>query len=208
MKAIKPILQLYVKQLKHKEMKTMLLKTLLCFGVISCFAFVANAQTPISTNVGVTARLATQLTVTKVTDVDFGGIFIPQATDVVATMDYNGGVTITTGSTALFATNLQQAGSLRVDSQRAAAFTVQYPATVELINGAYKLVYTPALYTNAGVSIPSSASTSYDVNTDEVGDTGGMGYNKLLKVAGTLAVATTANSGTYTGTVAVTVTWQ
>lgn len=187
-------------------MKKNVFKSLMMLGLFMSIAMLGNAQNVLNKNVGVTAILANQLTVTKVSDVHFGGIFIPKSADVVATMDYLGVVTITTGTTSLFSTNLQKRGQLRVDAEQVATFTVQYPATVNIANGANMLVYTPKLYDKNGVSMPTSSSTSYTVNTQE--DAGGATNNKLVNVAGTLAVATTSVPGTYTGNFDVTFTWQ
>lgn len=190
----------------RKSMKKNVFKSLMMLGLFMSIAMLGNAQNVLNKNVGVTAILANQLTVTKVTDVHFGGIFIPKSADVVATMDYLGAVTITTGTTSLFSTNLQKRGQLRVDAEQVATFTVQYPATVNIANGANMLVYTPKLYDKNGVSMPSSSSTSYTVNTQE--DAGGATNNKLVNIAGTLAIATASIPGTYTGNFDVTFTWQ
>lgn len=182
------------------------MKSLMMLGLFMSIAMLGNAQTVLNQNVGVTALLANQLTVTKVTDVHFGGIFVPKTVDVVATMDYTGAVTITTGTTSLFSTNLQRRGQLRVDAEQEATFTVQYPATVNILNGAEVLVYTPALYDKDGVAMPSDVAANYSVNTKE--DAGGAINNKLVNVAGTLGVPVAATSGTYTGNFNVTFTWQ
>lgn len=186
-------------------MKNLTIKSLMVGSCLAVFALGAYAATPIVTPVGVTARLAKQLMVTKVTDVDFGGIFIPKTAPATVSMDYTGLVTVTAGSTSLFSTNLQQNGQLRIDADRTATFTVEYPATVELSYLTNKLTYTPKLYTINGTAMPSSSSTSYDVNANEVG---GQGLNRLINIAGDLVVPETSVSGTYNGSVDVTITWQ
>lgn len=187
-------------------MKTKFLKLVLSMGMVAFMGVAVYAQSAITTSVGVTARLAKQLTVTKVSDVDFGGIFVPKGGDVVVTMDYQGAVSVTTGTTGLFATNLQRNGQLQIDAENESQFTVQYPTTVDLSSGAEKLVYTPSLYSKTGTLMPSSASTKYDVNQNET--TGWGNFTKVLNVAGTLAIPTTASPGLYSGTVDVTVTWE
>lgn len=187
-------------------MKKIFFKLMLSIGMAAFMGIAVYAQSAVNTSVGVTARLAKQLTVTKVSDVDFGGIFIPKSADVVVTMDYQGAVSVTTGTTGLFATNLQRSGQLQIDAENAAQFTLQYPATVELSSGSEKLTYTPLLYSKTGTLMPSSASTKYDVNQNET--TGWGNFTKIINVAGTLAIPTTALDGLYTGTVDVTVTWE
>lgn len=187
-------------------MKKITIKSLVIGGCLAMFAISVQAQTPIVTPVGVTARLANQLMVTKVTDVDFGGIFIPKTNPVVVSMDYTGLVSVTSGTTSLYSTNLQKQGQLRIDADRTATFTVEYPATVNLSYLTNNLVYTPKLYSITGTAMTSSNTTSYDINADEAGV--GSGFNKILNVAGDLAIPETSVPGTYTGTVNVTVTWQ
>lgn len=181
-------------------MKTFILRSLALSTVIFAAATSIYAQTPIVTPVGVTARLANQLTVSKTSDVDFGGIFIPKSGDVVARMDYLGAVTIASGTTSLYSTNLQKRGQLKVEADQASTFTVDYPATVELNSGTDLLVYTPALYETDGTAIAASNAKQYAVAQ-------GSGQFEI-EVAGDLAVPGSAKPGIYTGTVNVTVTWQ
>lgn len=163
------------------------------------------AQEVATATVGVTARLSKQMVVTKLTDVDFGGIFIPRTTTAVATMDYQGAVTAT--NTSLYSTNLQKNGMIRVDADANATFAVTYPATVDL-NGALGgvLVYTPALFDNLGVSVPSSSSTTYDMLGKDDANDGTI--NRMFRVAGAVSVPTTATTDTYIGNLNVTYTWN
>lgn len=164
------------------------------------------AQTEVvSATVGVTARLSKQMVVTKLTDVDFGGIFIPRTTTAVATMSHLGVVTAT--NTSLYSTNLQQNGMIRVDADANATFAVTYPATLDL-NGALggSLVYTPELYDYLGVAVPSSSSTTYNmVGMDDANDGT---INRMFRVAGSVSVPTTAKTDTYIGNLNVTYTWN
>lgn len=187
-------------------MRNFIKKSLLGVAALFLFTISANAQLTINTNVGVTARLAEQISVTKVFDVDFGGIFIPKGTDVVATMDYLGTVSITTGTTGLFATNLQQVGVVRIFSNQTATFSIQYPDKVNLTFDNNSLVYTPKVYSKTGTYMPSSLTTMYDLNTDEISN--GSAYSKVLNIAGTLDIPTTAKAGIYTGNVDITIIWQ
>ncbi|MGL4491484.1 MAG: hypothetical protein ACRCT5_01430, partial [Tannerellaceae bacterium] len=51
-------------------------------GIGTTYAQIVSTQ-----DIGVTARLAKQLTITKQSDVDFGGIFIPTTATAVVTLD-------------------------------------------------------------------------------------------------------------------------
>ncbi len=150
--------------------------------------------------------LANQLTVTKAFDVDFGGIFIPIDADATASLDYQGKVTITRGDTGLFATTSQQQGVLTVAANEEATFSIQYPATANLTSGNNTIVYTPKLYNKTGSLIPSSSTTTYNIDTDEDGD--GSAFSKIINIGGDLVVPFEGFPGTYLGNIDVTVTWQ
>lgn len=184
-------------------MKKFTLKSLSLAGAMALVATGLYAQTPIITPVGVTARLADQLIVTKTSDVDFGGIFIPKVGDVVATMDYTGKVTITSGTTSLYMTNLQHQGQLKVEADQSATFTVDYPANVTLNSGANILTYNPALFEADGTAIAMGNAKNYSttLGADQVN-------SFLINVAGDLAVPGVAKPGIYIGAVNVTVTWE
>lgn len=166
----------------------------------------ANAQEKVITNVGVKVILADQLSVYKASDVNFGGVFIPKGASATATMDYMGNVSITDGITGMFNTNDQKHGILYVSANKTAAFTIEYPATADLSSGANKIVYTPALYSKTGTAIASSSTVEYNVETDEVGD--GSAFSKIVNVAGSILIPTTATLGLYAGNIDITVTWK
>lgn len=161
----------------------------------------ANAQKVENASFGVTARLANQLSITKQSDIDFGGIFVPVTASATASMDKSGNVTITDGTTSLYSPELQRAGGFYITADKAATYTIQYPNVVELSlsGGTSKLNYTPTLFNNAGTIIPSSASTEYSVGEEQY---------KLYSIGGTLVIPNTALSGIHTGTFDLTVTWQ
>lgn len=181
-------------------MKKIAFKSLALSAAMVIAATSLYAQAPIITPVGVTARLADQLTVTKTSDVDFGGIFIPKSGDAVATMDYLGVVSISSGTTSLYSTNLQKRGQLKVEADQASTFTVDYPNNVQLNSSSNILMYTPKLYEADGTIIAMNNAKVYSVDPGE-------GLFEI-EVAGDLAVPGAAKPGTYTGAVNVTVTWQ
>lgn len=162
---------------------------------------VVKAQTVSTQDIGVTARLAKQLSITKQSDVDFGGIFIPTAATAVVTLDNQNTVTVTSGTTNLYSTELQQSGAFYITADPSATYTIQYPASVNLAltDGTSVLSYQPQLFNQAGNTVASSASTQYTVT---------LGQYHSYKIGGQLTIPTTAKSGTHTGTFDVTVTWQ
>lgn len=182
-----------------KELKTIVVALALLLGGTGLS--VVYAQKVETQSFGVTARLANQLSITKQSDVDFGGIFVPITASATATMDKAGTVTITNGTTSLFSTELQRAGSFYITADKAATYTLQYPNAVELSlsGGNSKLNYSPVLYNNAGTVVPSSAATEYQVGEEQY---------KLYSIGGTLLIPNTAQSGIHTGTFDLTVTWQ
>lgn len=184
-------------------MKKITLRSLSLAVIATLAASGLYAQTPIVTPLGVTARLADQLTVTKTSDIDFGGIFIPTSADVVVTMDYKGVVTVTTGTTSLYSTNLQKRGQLKVEADQASTFTIDYPTSVNINNGSNTLLYTPQLYEVDGTAIARLNAKNYSAN-----QSGGENQGFEIEVAGTLGVPAVAIPGIYTGAVNVTVTWQ
>lgn len=161
-----------------------------------------HAQKVETATFGVTARLANQLSVTKVSDVDFGGIFVPVTASATVSLDDKGTVTVTNGTTSLYSTELQRSGSFYITADKAATYTIQYPNVVELAlsgGGVSKLNYTPVLYDNTGTIVTSSASTQHTVGSDQY---------KLYAIGGTLVIPNTALAGIHTGTVDMTITWQ
>lgn len=182
-----------------KELKTIVAAVALLLGGTGLS--VVYAQKVETQSIGVTARLANQLSITKVSDVDFGGIFVPVTASATATMDKAGTVTVTSGTTTLYSTELQRAGSFYITADKAATYTLQYPNVVELAlsGGNSKLNYTPALYNNAGTLVPSSAATEYQVGEEQY---------KLYSIGGDLIIPNTALAGIHTGTFDLTVTWQ
>lgn len=183
-----------------KELKTIVAAVALLLGGTGLS--VVHAQKVETQSIGVTARLANQLSITKVSDVDFGGIFVPVTASATATMDKAGTVTITNGTTTLYSTELQRAGSFYITADKAATYTLQYPNVVELAltgGGTSKLNYTPALYDKAGTLVPSSAATEHQVGEDQY---------KLYSIGGNLVIPNTALAGIHTGTFDLTVTWQ
>lgn len=187
-------------------MKKIILTSVMSVASLLLFSVSANAQEKVITNVGVKVILADQLSVYKMSDVDFGGVFIPKGASATATMDYMGNVSITAGTTGMFNTNSQKHGVLYVSANETAAFTIEYPATADLTSGANKVIYTPALYSKTGTLIPSSAVTEYNVETDEVGD--GSAFAKVVNVAGSIAIPSSVETGLYAGNIDVTVTWK
>ena len=160
-----------------------------------------EAQQTENLNVGVKARLAQQLTVTKVADVDFGGIFIPLTATATVTLDHQNDVTLTSGTTSFYSTDLRKSGQFYVTADRAAAFTIQYPTTVELVNatGESNLTYTPAFFDAAGAPVLSSAETTYNITNETY---------KTYYIGGLLAITATNASGEYNGDFNVSITWQ
>lgn len=160
-----------------------------------------EAQQAESLNVGVKARLAQQLTVTKVSDVDFGGIFIPLTATATVTLDHQNDVTLTSGTTTFYSTDLRKSGQFYVTADRAATFTIQYPSTVELSNvaGDATLTYTPAFFDAAGAPVLSSAETEYNLTSETY---------KTYYIGGLLAIAAGNTSGEYNGDFNVSITWK
>lgn len=187
-------------------MKKFIFTSILGLAVMSLWSTSAHAQEKIITNVGAKVILANQLSVYKASDVDFGGVFIPKIGEATATMDYMGTVSITAGTTGLFNTNSQKRGMLYVSANKTSAFTIEYPATVNLSSGTNIVVYTPQLYSKTGTLIPSSSVTEYNVETDEVGD--GSAFSKVINIAGFLVIPSTVELGLYSGSIDVTVTWK
>lgn len=160
-----------------------------------------HAQSVETLPIGVTARLANQLSVTKVSDVDFGGIFIPITGSATASFDNNGVVSITNGTTTLYSTELQKLGEFYVTADRASQFAITYPTTANLTikDGVEVLTYTPLLYDKAGVEVASSSTVKYNVGTDQ---------NETYKVGGSLVIPEDAKAGLYNGVVNISVTWE
>lgn len=151
--------------------------------------------------VGVTARLATQLSVTKVADVDFGGIFIPVSASATATFDNKGVVSITNGTTTLYNTELQRLGEFYITADKTSQYAITYPNQAELAlkDGVGTLNYTPLLYDNSGAEIASSASVKYTVGSEQY---------KVYKIGGSLLIPGDAKAGLYNGVVNITITWE
>lgn len=191
--------------LKTRKMKKMNLKQMLVAVVVMALGGLGvstmDAQKIETLPVGVTARLASQLSVTKVYDVDFGGIFIPLTATANVRMDFKGDVTLQSGTTSFYSEELRQQGQFYVTADKAASFSIQYPNLVDLVNATKdsQLSYTPAVFDIAGVSIPSSSTTKYSVDKETY---------KVFNIGGDLAISSASKSGLYHGTFDVTITWE
>lgn len=183
-------------------MKTLNVGRIILIVLISVGAFsTMHAQKVETLPVGVTARLANQLSITKVADVDFGGIFIPVTASATATFDNKGAVSITSGTTTLYNTELQRLGEFYITADKSSQFAITYPNQVELAlkDDVGTLNYTPLLYDNSGAEVASSSSVKYTVGSEQY---------KIYKIGGSLVIPGTSNPGLYNGTVNITVTWE
>lgn len=184
-------------------MKKLLLLVVASMMSIGVYAQVKPQPTTLPINIG--AELADNITVTKVSDVYFGGIYIPKTADVVVTMDPTGLVRVSSGTTTLYNQSSQRLGSIKIDATENDTFKITAPSTVNLAlqspgvgqEGAEPLVYTPTFYgmDNQALDLTAASLTYARAN------------HSLISVAGTLAVKTTSYRGTYSGTMNVTVTW-
>lgn len=160
-----------------------------------------HAQKVETLPIGVTARLANQLSVTKVADVDFGGIFIPVSASATASFDNKGIVTITNGTTTLYNTELQRLGEFYITADKTSQYAITYPnqADLTLKDDVGTLTYTPLLYDNSGAEIASSSTVKYNVGSEQY---------KIYKIGGSLLIPGDAKSGLYNGTVNINITWE
>lgn len=163
---------------------------------------VLSAQTTLQQAIGVTARLADQLTIMKVSDVDFGGIFIPEGGTATATLDHTGTVTMSGVATGQYATEKWSAGDFYISANQAAQYSIQYPNNVNLGNpdNADVLAYVPAMFSATGTPITSSSTTMYSVTAGQ--------NSEHYKIGGALTIPASVSAGIYTGTMNVTVVWQ
>jgi hypothetical protein len=179
-------------------------------GMLAAIAIVAlggfgtqtvEAQKVETLNVGVKARLANQLTVTKVSDVDFGGIFIPLSTTATVTLDHTNNVTLTSGTTSFYSTDLRRSGQFYVTADKTSTFTIQYPLAVDLFNDTKesKLTYNPAFFDADGTAVASSSETEYNISNETY---------KTYYIGGLLEVASANTSGEYNGDFNVSITWK
>lgn len=177
-------------------------------GMLVAIAIVAlgglntvEAQKTENLNIGVKARLANQLTVTKVSDVDFGGIFIPLTATAVVALNHTNDVTLKSGNTSFYSTDLRKSGQFYVTADKTSTFTIIYPAAVDLFNDTKdsKLTYTPILYNTAGTAVLSSADKEYSVTNETY---------KTYYIGGDLAIASANVSGEYNGDFNVSIIWK
>jgi len=151
-------------------------------AIQSVGAFAANNTA--STTATVTAIVETPITINETSNMSFGD-FTSDAAACTLTLSPAGTLSVTTGSCALIPSGgAISAATFAVGGTANRAFTTTVTTPVTLTSGANSLTLTPS--NNAPASL-------------------GAGGTATINVGGALAIAANQPSGTYTGTVSVTV---
>lgn len=159
-------------------MKKIMFSAAVLAGMLS--AVPAQAQTSASADATVTLQVLAPLTLTKNSDLDLG--------------------TTTQGNNATVAATAAAAAKFTAGGEASTAITLTFPATATLANGGNNLSFAPAMNSNAADDqAASTARASGDVVT--LSNTG----FHYFWMGGTATVAANQATGTYTGTVTVTV---
>lgn len=180
------------------------MKKLFFSFAIALVSVVAFGQTN-QTDVPVTAsiELADLVSATKVTDVNFGGAYIPVKGLANVTMDGKGIVTPT--STTLFNQTKQTLGAIKIvaPEESTVRFALSTP-TVTLTDAltdpdepTTTLDYKPTLYDGSGTVIDVT-TPSYDFD--------GVNYGHIY-IGGSIDIPSDSYRGVYTGSFTVSVIW-
>lgn len=185
-------------------MKKIILGAIALLMTVGAYAQVKPQPTTLPVNVGV--ELSDMINVTKISDVYFGGVYIPTSSDVTVKMDKTGLVSVASGTTTLYNQVSQRLGQIRIVANSEADFNLAAPATVNLKIAAGAtdegeqipdLVYTPTFFDMAGNKIDLT-TTKYDFDESVYGTIG---------IGGSLVVPASAYRGVYSGVMNVTVSW-
>lgn len=168
---------------------------------LGAYAQIKPQPTTLPINVGV--ELSDYVNVSKVADVYFGGVYIPESADVTVTMDKTGLVKVTSGTTTLYNQVSQRMGQIKIAAGET-DFNLTAPSTINLKNHSVQegetvpdLVYTPSFFDMAGNTIDMSASKYL---FDEA-------VYSTITIGGNLVVPADAFRGQYSGVMNVTISW-
>lgn len=170
-------------------------------ALISVVAFGQTTQTDIPMNASI--ELADEVSAAKVTDVNFGGAFIPVKAAASVVMDGKGVVTPT--GTTLYDQTKQTLGAINVQAPKEAQiqFKLSSPTVILTDNiqdadeGVTTLVYTPKLFDKSGTAIDIT-NPAYDFDDASYG---------IIYVGGSVDIPTDSYRGVYTGTFTVSLVW-
>ena len=163
------------------------------FAVLSSavLAAPAMAQSTASTTGTGSITVIRPLTITKNADLKFGTVVRPSTAAGSVVVSAAGARTVSGGVVALASGDTPQAAQFTVDGEGGQSISVTIPATFTMANGVDSLTVTTTnnLAGSAGAQTLSNA----------LGSAGTMSF----RVGGSVPVASTTNTGAYTGTFTV-----
>lgn len=155
------------------------------------FAGPAMAQSTASTTGTGSITVIRPLTITKNADLKFGTIVRPSTGSGTVVVSAAGARTVTGGVVGLVSGDAPQASQFTIDGEGGQSISVTVPATFTMANGTDTLTVT----TNNNLLGSAGAQTL----SNALGSAGLL----VFKVGGTVPIASTAVTGTYTGTFTV-----
>lgn len=178
-------------------------KFFLSFAItlVSVVAFGQTNQTDIPISASI--ELADMVSASKVTDVNFGGAYIPIKGSATVAMDGKGVVTPT--GTTLYDQTKQTLGAITIQApaESQVQFALSSPTVILTDNisdadeGVTKLTYTPQLYDGKGTAIDLT-NPAYDFDDATYG---------TIYVGGSVAIPADSYRGLYTGSFTVSLVW-
>ncbi|MEJ2107045.1 MAG: DUF4402 domain-containing protein [Acidiferrobacteraceae bacterium] len=178
------------------------LKKKILVGLLAAVGPLAWANSALAANATgtVTARLYSAITISKTTDLDFG---VMSDGGAGGSMTVNGDNTTTAGGATTSTGGTPAAAEFAVGGANNAAYLVDTTASsANLTSGANTMAIT---YTAYSFNDDNTYATAYAAGTPP--SLSGTGAD-TLRVGGTVTVGAGQATGTYTGTVSVTVTYQ
>ena len=169
---------------------------LICTAAAAAFATIAfavpaMAQSTASTTGTGSITVIRPLTITKNADLRFGTIVRPSTGSGTVVVSAAGARSVTGGVVGLASGDTPQASQFTVDGEGGQSISVTVPATFTMANGTDSLTVT----TNNSLAGSAGAQTL----SNSLGSAGSL----VFRVGGTVPVASTAATGTYTGTFTV-----
>ncbi|MGL4292671.1 MAG: DUF4402 domain-containing protein [Bacteroidales bacterium] len=171
--------------------------------VLISFAAFAQNNTVIPMSAGI--ELANMVSATKMTDVYFGGAYIPLKGTATVEMGFGGYVTVKTGDISLFNQASQKLGSVRIQGQTQAQLQISIDKTTVTLtdniqNGDEPVTtvkYVPVLFDNEGNKVDlTSAPVVYSEAR----------WSNIY-VGGSVDIPSESYRGVYTGDFNITITW-
>jgi len=177
-------------------MKKQTRKVLLGAATVAAVMSVANGAYAAQDDLDITAKIIAAIDVTATQALNFGTL--SHTNGGTATIDKTGALAV--GGTVVAVGGTVSQGQFKVSAAKAAKLDVTLPATAKIANGTAKTMVVDQFLIESSVA---KSATPYEITF-----TAGQSALANINVGARLTVGAAQETGTYTGTAAITVVYQ